>query len=256
MSALSELSAAFAALDAWTWFMVAVAAALGGLLRGLTGFGAALAMAPLLSRVLTAHETLSLVTVLCALPLGPTLSRRAVWTADGSLLRPMLLAALAGLPLGVWLVGLLPAHAFRTLVGVSVMLSACALLAGLRFPRRASRSGSLGVGLLSGVMTAFGGIGGPPAILYVLGVSTDPVHIRANFVVYFACLYPLALVVIALLGVLTWPLLALGLLLAPLFHAGCLLGTGLFARMNKRLFRPLVLVLLLSSGVLAAWPRT
>lgn len=255
MPALSSLTEAFAALDTMTWFVLALAAALGGVLRGLTGFGAALAMAPLLSRVLPAHHTLVLVTVLCALPLGPTLSRRAIWTADGTLLRPMLLAAMVGLPAGVWLVGLLPEQAFRTLVGVSVIVSACALLAGLRFPRRASRPASLGVGLLSGVMTAFGGIGGPPAILYVLGVERDPVRIRANFIVYFACLYPLALVVLALLGVLSLPLLVLGLLLAPLFHAGCLLGAGLFGRMDKRLFRPLVLALLFSAGALAAWPR-
>lgn len=255
MFELSAVSQAFAALDAWTWLVISLAAALGGVLRGLTGFGAALVMAPLLARVLSPHETLALVTVLCALPLGPTLSRRAIWTADGSVLRPMLLAAMLGLPAGIWLISLLPAQAFRTLVGVSVIVSAFALLAGLRFPRRASRAASLGVGVLSGVMTAFGGIGGPPTILYVLGVERDPVRIRANFIVYFACLYPMAFAMLALLGVLTLPLLLLGLLLAPLFHAGCLLGAGVFGRMNKRLFRPLVLVLLFTSGALAAWPQ-
>src|SRR5690606_11242908 len=123
--------------------------------------------------------------------------------ADERLILPMVCAAAAGIPAGVWLVSEQPARMFGMVIGISVIMSALALLAGVRFPRRASVPASVGVGLMSGVMTAFGGVGGPPAILYVLGVESDPHRVRANFIVYFACLYPLAMIVITLLGVMS-----------------------------------------------------
>jgi uncharacterized membrane protein YfcA len=238
-----------------TWTALCGAALSGGMLRGLTGFGAALLMAPLLSLVVPARETMCLVTLLSALPVGQALSPGLGRLVDRRLLAPMIVAACAGVPGGIWLVGALPEQLFGMVIGVAVIVSACALLTGVTLGDHRSLGVSLGVGALSGVLTGFGGVGGPPAILYVLGVESDTHRARANFIVFFAFLYPFALAAIALVGMLSWAVLARGILLLPLFHLGGVLGERLYQRVRHRHFRPLVLALLIVTGAVASVPR-
>jgi len=252
---LEELGSLLPSRDAATWTILAATALAGGALRGLTGFGAALVMAPVLSLVVSARETMCLVTLLSALPIGQNLSSSVLRQVDRGLVAPMAAAAMLGIPVGIWLVEALPAQLFGALIGAAVILSALALLSGTSPLRRRSLRLSLGVGALSGVLTGFGGVGGPPAILYVLGVEPDAHRARASFIVFFACLYPLALCAIAAAGLLGWAEVAQGLLLAPLFHVGGVLGEGLYRVVNQRQFRRFVLALLILAGGLAAAPR-
>jgi uncharacterized protein len=237
-----------------TWLVIATAVAAGGMLRGITGFGAALMMAPLLSRVVTAQETLCLVTVLNALPLTNALSAPVRRLVDHRLLLPMAGAACAGIVPGLWLVSVVPAQMFGQVVGAAVIVSALSLLLGFRLVRQRSTPMSLGVGVFSGVLTGFGGVGGPPAILYVMGIERDGHRARASFLVYFGCIYPVALLGVAVSGLLSVSLLLQGLVLAPLFHYAGRVGEVLFRRLSVRVFRPLVLVLLVLAGAMAAWP--
>lgn len=253
--ALNEISHFLSARDALTWSVVLLAALAGGALRGLTGFGSALLMAPLMSLVLSARETMCLVTLLNALPMGRATLAAAGRVIDREVMLPMSLAAFVGVPCGIALVGALPAQAFGMVIGAAVIASALALMSGAVLVKGRSLRLSLGVGVLSGLLTGFGGVGGPPAILYLLGVEPDGHRARANFIVFFAALYPVALAAVALLGLLSWLDVALGLALAPLFHLGGVGGAWLYRRIGKRHFRPFVLVLLVAAGVMAAWPR-
>lgn len=253
--ALNEIEHFLAARDALTWCVVLLAALAGGALRGLTGFGSALLMAPLMSMVLSARETMCLVTLLNALPMGRATLVAAGRAIDREVMLPMSLAAFVGVPCGIALVGALPAQAFGFVIGVAVIISALALMSGVALVGVRSLRLSVGVGVLSGVLTGFGGVGGPPAILYLLGVESDAHRARANFIVFFAALYPVALAAVALLGLLSWSDVVLGLVLAPLFHLGGVGGTRLYRRIGKRHFRPFVLVLLVAAGLMAAWPR-
>ena len=237
-----------------SWSVIAGAVIAGGVLRGMTGFGAALLMAPLLSTVASARDTLCIVTLLNALPLTHALAPSVRRLVDHRVLLPMLGAACAGIPLGLWLVSVLPARLFGQVIGVAVIASAAVLLTGVRLVRGRSHAGSISAGLFSGVLTGFGGVGGPPAILYLLGVETDSHRARASFLVYFGCLYPLALIAIVLSGLFGLSLLLQGLLLAPLFHGGGLLGERLYRGLDPRHFRRVVLCLLMATGALAAWP--
>lgn len=252
---LIELDLAWPTYGFVTWFVVLAAALAGGALRGLTGFGAALLMAPVLSLVLSGRETMCLVTLLNAIPMGKGVGSTSASPVDRDLIVPMTVAAFAGIPLGIALVGALPPRAFGLVVGAAVILSALALLSGKRIAGGRSPGVSAGVGVLSGILTGFGGVGGPPAILYLLGVEPDMHRARATFIVFFAWIYPFALGAIVLLGLMNWRDFMVGGISAPLFHCGGKLGTWLYRRIGGCHFRPFVLVLLIVAGVLAASPR-
>lgn len=240
--------------DMWSWAVIVFAVAAGGMLRGMTGFGAALLMAPLLTSVASARETLCLVTLLNTLPLTHALSPAVRRLVDHRVLLPMLGAACLALPLGLWLVHVLPAAVFAQVIGWAVILSALALMTGVRLVRRRSLPASLVAGAFSGVLTGFGGVGGPPAILYLLGVEQDSHRMRASFLVYFGCLYPVALMAIVAGGLFDRGLVLQGLALAPLFLASGRVGERIYGRLNPRHFRRVVLGLLVATGAFAAWP--
>ena len=234
-----------------TWCVIALAVLAGGALRGLTGFGAALLMAPALSLVISSRETTCLVILLNTMPVRAAYSGSVGRLVDRTLMRSLFLSACVGLPAGIWLGGVLPTHAFGVFIGAVVIVSAIALMSGAKLANPQSRPLTFGVGAISGVLTGLAGIGGPPAILYVLAVEDNVHRARATFMVYFAFLYPLALGAVALSGLLFWQDVAQGLLLMPLLYLGDKLGEWLFARFNPRYFRPFVLVLLVCTGLLA-----
>jgi uncharacterized membrane protein YfcA len=248
---VNVLNSLLAAHAAPVWLVLAAAVTAGGLLRGLTGFGASLLMAPLLTQVVSARETMSLIILMSALPFGLAKLTGVGRQVDRDLIVPLTVAALIGLPCGLWLISVIPANLFGSLIGMFVIASAIALVFGLNLARHRSVPLSLGIGAMSGMLTGFAGIGGPPAILYVLGVESDSHRARATFIVYFALLYPLALAAIVLMGMLPLVELIQGLLLAPLFYLGGCVGERIFCKVRKEHFRPFVLALLICAGCLA-----
>ena len=69
------------------------------------------------------------------------------------------------------------------------------------------------VGVLSGILNGFCGIGGPPAVLYVLARNSASAELRASFILFFAVLYPVTVLTLALAGLISWQALLLSILL-------------------------------------------
>lgn len=236
---------------ALTWCIISSAVLAGGVLRGLTGFGAALLMAPILSLVVSARETTCLVILLNALPIQAAYSSKINPLVDRALIRPLFLSACVGLPAGIWLGQVLPVHVFGVFIGVAVIVSAIALMSGVTVENHRSGPLTFGVGTISGILTGLAGIGGPPAILYVLAVEDGIHRARATFITYFSLLYPLALGAMALSSLICWQDVWQGLMLAPLLYLGDKLGERLFRRLNEQYFRPFVLTVLICAGLVA-----
>ena len=237
-----------------TWAMILIAVVAGGIVRGLTGFGAALLMAPLFSLVMSARDTMCLITVLSLFPLSPSSMRLANDEMDASVVWPLTLAATAALAPGVWLGSWVPGELFGPVIGAAVMASALVLMSGVRLPNIRSRLSSSVVGLLSGLLTGFSGVGGPPAILYLMGIEPNSYRARANFVIFFAVLYPVSCVLLVLTGVMPFSILIAGIALFPLFHIGGWVGVKMYQRISRHFLRRMVLILLLLAGGIGGIP--
>lgn len=234
-----------------TWCLMALATLAGGTLRGLTGFGGALLMAPILSLAVSSRETTCLVILLNALPMQAAYSSKLSPHVDRGLVRPLFLSACVGLPAGIWLGDVLPARVFQGFIGAAVIVSAIALMSGLKFENHRSGQATFGVGTVSGILTGLAGIGGPPAILYVLAVEESIQRARATFIAYFSLLYPLGLGALVVSDKLFWQDVVHGLLLAPLLYVGDRFGERLFRAFDQQHFRPFVLSCLVCAGLVA-----
>ena len=236
----------------WGWPTLAAAlaiGALGGFVRGVTGFGAAMVMAPPLALLVGPGVAVPLVLLLEGFAAAPMLrpaARRAHW----SVLAPMLGTAALFVPLGAWVLSSLdPLWARRAIAGV-VLVFSLVLLAGLRWRGRYRRSVGAALGAVSGTLIGSTGIGGPPVILYLLSGPDDAATVRANLTLFVAGSSVIGVGVLGLAGVVDQASLLLGACMAPLFVGGVLLGSRVFAHLSEQRFRRATILMML--GV-SAW---
>ena len=150
-----------------------IAAGLAGLVRGFSGFGAAMIFVPLASVVVDPRlgvVTLFLIDLTMGLPMFVRALRYCAW-------RPVLLlwsgAALA-VPLGSYLLVTMDAVQLRWVLALIILGLVALLLSGWRYHGKPSVPATLGVGGLAGAMGGLAGLSGPPlaAVLVPLyGVS-------------------------------------------------------------------------------------
>lgn len=230
--------------------MIALA---GGLVRGTTGFGAAMVMAPPLALILGPKMAVPLALLLETFAAAPMLPG-ALALARLRVIAPICAAAMATVPLGSYLLAGASPMALRRAISATVIVFALALLSGRRYQGEPRLATSLGVGALSGTMLAATSIGAPPVILYLLSGPDSAAVTRANLTLYVMALSGAGLVALAMGGLITVPALQTAALMTLPFVGGVMVGSRLFARLSDLRFRRSVMVFMMcvALGVLFA----
>ncbi|GAA4342442.1 hypothetical protein GCM10023165_24200 [Variovorax defluvii] len=234
---------------AWSLLIALV----GGLVRGTTGFGAAMVMTAPLALLLgprTAVPVTLLLETFAAAPMLPAALALARWRV----IAPICSAAVLAVPAGGLLLALASPLTLRRLIAATVVLFSLALLSGRQYKGAQRLSTSVGLGALSGTMLGATSVGAPPVILYLLS-GPDPVPVtRANLTLYVVVISAAGLVMLGASGLLTAATLRQAGWLALPFAAGVVAGSRLFSRFSDQRFRQLtiMLMLLVSLGVLLA----
>ena len=233
--------------------MPALIAALAGVVRGVTGFGGAMVMAPPLALLLGPKITVPVVLLLESLAAAPqVLQTRGL--VRWRVVAPMLAATCLTVPLGGYFLATAEPHVVRRATALVVIVFSLLLLRGWRY-RGAQRTGTgVALGGLAGAMLGATSIGGPPVILYLLA-GPDRIEVtRANLTLFVAgsCIAGLALLWAQ--GVLDPAGAWAALWLAPGYYGGLVVGTRLFARFDDARFRQFTLLLMIavSTGILLA----
>jgi uncharacterized membrane protein YfcA len=226
-------------------------ALVGGLVRGTTGFGAAMVMAPVLALLIGPRSAVPVTLLLetfAALPMLPAAARIARW----QLLAPISAAAVVSVPFGAWLLAGASQQTLRSAIALTVIVFSLALLSGWRHRGSPTLPTSIGLGALSGTMLGATSIGAPPVILYLLS-GPDPAAVtRASLTLYVVLISATGLAVLGYGGLLDAATLRFAGWLALPFVAGVMLGSRLFSRFSDQRFRQftMVFMLLVALGVL------
>ena len=223
-------------------------ALLAGVVYGFAGFGAALIFMPVAARIVdpvtavAAFAVTSLGSILTVLPQAwADCDRRASVITLG--------AALALLPLGVWVLRTSDPTALRWGVSAVVIGTLAALVAGWRYtfspgPRSWAAVGA-GVGFLGGAT----GINGPVLILFQLGGQLSVARMRANTIVPLTLSSFALLPVMALQGAVTKATLALGLMLFVPYAVGGYAGRRLFDPKRAGIYRRIAYVIIAAAAL-------
>ena len=225
----------------------------GGLVRGTTGFGAAMVMAPPLVLLMGPKMAVPVTLLLETFAAAPMLPA-AVALARWRVIAPLSAAAMLAVPLGgYFLIGADPLT-LRRLIALTVIVFSLALLSGRRYQGAQRLPTSLALGALSGTMLGATSIGAPPVILYLLSGPDCVAVTRANLTLYVVVISAVGLVMLAFSGLLNSATIRVAAELTMPFVGGVWAGSRLFSRFSDQRFRQLTMVfmLLVSVGVLMA----
>ena len=220
--------------------------------RGLTGFGMAILLVPILALTLDPVQAVLLANFLSVF-IGLSEIRRLIrnaertaWTIAGIVvvMTPMGLVALAQTPPGI--------------ARLAIALIAFSAFLAILLPRRAEglpgRATTGGVGVLSGLMTGYAGMPGPPVVPYYVGRDLPREIAKASMMLIFTIAAAAGLGSGAAMGLLDWRLSLLAFLLFPAVLLGNMLGNKASGRIGDRTWR-IVVGLVLGGAALAAIVR-
>jgi uncharacterized membrane protein YfcA len=227
-----------------------IAVLLASFVAGLTGFGFAIVAVPILMLLMPPKVVVPLVQLLSAMLQIAVLVEARKWV-DLQRMWPLLLAGIAGVPLGTYLLLILDPQTLRVLVGAVVVVSALTLLAGWRWSVRNEKLASVPVGLAGGALGGSTGIPGPPVILFFANQEMAKHTFRANPVLYFTCIGLVAVVSLLVGGLVTKEVLVRWAGLLPAVALGMWAGVWLARRTNQTRFQQITLGVLILTGVAA-----
>jgi uncharacterized protein len=218
---------------------VALAAALGAsFVRGLTGFGMAILLVPILALALPPVEAVVLGNCLSLL-IGATEIRVLVREAERS---AWVISALVVLstPFGLWALFSTSADVARLVIALIAFSAFLAIL----LPRRGSavpgRLVTGAVGMVSGLMTGYAGMPGPPVVPYYAGRELPRITIKSSMLLIFTIAACAGLASATWLGILRWELVVFSLVMLPMILLGNRLGSALSGRISDPAWRAAV----------------
>ncbi|MEQ9609753.1 MAG: sulfite exporter TauE/SafE family protein [Kiloniellaceae bacterium] len=235
---------------------LAAAAALAGLVRGFSGFGAAMVFVPLAS-VLKGPEVavplLFLVDSLATLPITVASFRRCTWAE----VLPLLAGATVTIPLGVALLVAADPLVMRWIISLLSLTAVLALAAGWRLRRQLPLLGTAAVGAAAGVTGGAASLAGPPLVLFWLGGQSSPAQVRDNIYAIFGLLGVVTGLTLWLNGLLTLAVLREALVLLPAYVLAIFAGARLFPHASEGLYRKAALALCAGAALYALplWER-
>lgn len=222
---------------------VALGATLGAAwVRGLTGFGMAILLVPILALALPPLEAV-LVANFLSLFIGLIELRRLMRGAERT---AWMISALVVVfaPAGLYALVITSPGVARLLIALIALSAFVAVLLPPRSPARPHPATTTGVGIVSGLMTGYAGMPGPPVVPYYVGRRLDRETTKTSMMLIFTVAGFAGLGSGAALGVLNWRLAALALLLFPAVIVGNRLGHHASGRVSDPVWRTFVGVVL------------
>jgi uncharacterized membrane protein YfcA len=164
---------------------------------------------------------------------------------------PFVIGGLVGVPLGAALLPHMNQIVFKTSVGALLTVWCPTMLMIGEIPRvtRGGRLADGGVGLIGGIMGGLGGLTGPAPTLWCTLRGWDKDAQRAVYQSFNLAMHATTLTVYAASGLITTQAVGFFGIVAPSILIPTLLGARVYARFSETMFRRMVLILLLISGI-------
>ena len=212
--------------------------------RGLTGFGMAIILVPLLGLIIAPGEAVVL-GILLQLLIGPVGIGIIMADADRATAVPIALLAMATTPIGmVALDATTPdiARLLITLVAVGAFVAV--LLPKQPEGHRPGRGAIAGTGVASGILTGFAAMPGPPVVPFYFRRHLEPRVTRASMLLIFFVTAIAGTLASIWVGLATWKLFLLAVLLFPPMWLGNFFGARHFGRVPPHVWQAMVAIVL------------
>lgn len=212
--------------------------------RGLTGFGMAIILVPLLGLLIPPEEAVVL-GILLQLLIGPVGLRKTVVEADRQSAIPIGVIAMVFTPLGMATLAMTPPDVARLLItGAAVAAFVAVILPKSGSNARPGKATIAATGVASGLLTGFAAMPGPPVVPFYLRRRMDPRIARASMLTIFFLTAIAGTLAAMWLGIATLRLFLFALLLFIPMWFGNALGGRHFGRVAPPVWQMMVAVVL------------
>lgn len=228
--------------------LLAAAILIAGLVRGFSGFGAAMIFMPVASTVIEPRAAAAgflVLDTLVTLPLLFGVIRRCDWVT----VLPVSLSAMAVVPLGAAILAHADTSVLRWVLSAIVLAAVAILLLGWRYSGRPRLAASLGVGAVAGLLSGVSQVAAPPVVVFWAAGPNPPRTIRANLIVFFAIVSLSAFAAFYLNGFYDAGVVVLIVVLAPIYGLGILAGARLFGTAAPAIYRPVAYGIILLAAI-------
>jgi uncharacterized membrane protein YfcA len=232
----------------WRIWAAIVVTCVAGVMRGYSGFGTAVLLAPAYS-VLWGPRIGVPVMLLMELAVSLQLLPRALGQADRRVILPIGAAACLMTPFGAFVLLTADQDMLRRAIGAFVLVFGLLLASGWRYHGARPLPLNLAVGGLAGLLKGATGISGPPVILYMLAGPEAAKQHRANLILFFATISVISIIPPALGGLIGFQVMAKLLILLPILLISVPIGVRLFHVIPERLYKRLALIFLVTTGL-------
>lgn len=215
---------------------VLAAVILAGVVRGFSGFGAAMILVPVYSAVfgpLIAVPLMGLADGFVTAPMVASAMRRCTWRE----VLPLAVGAIFLLPVGIHVLSIADPLVLRWAMSLFVLAGVVVLISGWRYRRRAPIPATTGIGAAAGFCSGLLGMSGPIIVLFWLAGQSNAAQARANIIAYFGLSAVIAITTYWLRDLLTAKVMVLAVIVAPAYALSLFIGTRLFGKASEETYR-------------------
>ncbi len=226
--------------------IAAVSIMMGAFMQGCLGFGFGMLSVPPMMMILPAE-----IVIPVQIPLSLMLIIPLAWQVrhhfEYKLVIPLIIGAVIGMPIGIWILYHLNGNVLKLIVGLVLVALPIIMLMGWTRPLPNKLYTLIPVGMLSATMQGSMSISAPPIILFLTNQGMDKDLFRANVLLYFGGLGVISLTSFAMKGMYTGNILVMMAILFIMVPIGGFAGAKLSKHIPQQLFRTATLVV---SGIM------
>ncbi len=219
-------------------------------IQGVTGFGKALVATPILSLFIPTNEVI-VIMILSGILSTTFLLIKTIKYSNFKQIWVMIVMGIIGILTGVKLLSIAPVTELKIGMGIMVVLSAIMLGSGLKLKIKENHFSYSIAGITSGFFTGLLSMGGPPVVFFLQNQQHEKHEFRGNLTLFFAFTGIFAIASLFINQMVTPDLMTKALYFIPASLVGVLLGDYLSHKVDEKLFKKIVLFILLISGVVA-----
>ncbi|MEJ6815314.1 MAG: TSUP family transporter [Octadecabacter sp.] len=226
------------------FLIIAGLAMLAGIVRGFSGFALS---AMVMATAVVILPPISLIPMLWFLEMSASiLMLKNGWAgADKTMTYGLAGGSMIGWPIGIFLTASLPVATSKTVALSIIVILAATLLAKIRMPFLATKSGLYGTGIVAGIASGLASVGGMVVAIYVLAAQSPANVMRASLVLYLFLTSVISLLILIFSGIMDVTSVIRGLIFAVPTMIGVIIGQQFFTERLAPYYRPFCLILLI-----------
>jgi len=230
-----------------TYALLAIIILFASFVRGTAGFGLAMTAMPLLNLFLSYIDT-----VILAVYLNLIFSIVHLIRSRGSIEKQNLLLTILfgiiGVTIGVIILKNIDHNLLKTIAGIIIIMFGFSILLGFKIRIKNKSFAFSTAALTGGILAGSASVGGPAAAIILGGTNMRQDRFRYAMSVFFLITYLYSAIMYGATGLISLNNIKMIIFSLPFMAAGLVIGDKVAGKLNRKIFKIMVLVLLIITG--------